>query len=102
MVVTSSLEHLNCFRKMLRFRLFLESRKVTSLGSFLVGAAEGSLGLAVGKEKSCSMLEKSGSTTSVQGLLSVAHMELRSRATLDGSFCQFSFFIRSVGGFTLR
>lgn len=24
------------------------------------------------------------------------------RATLDGSFCQFSFFIRSVGGFTLR
>lgn len=50
----------------------------TSLGSFLMGAAEGSLGLAVGKEKSCSMLEKSGSTTSVQGLLSVAHMELRS------------------------
>lgn len=24
------------------------------------------------------------------------------RATLDGSFCQFSFFIRNVGGFTLR
>lgn len=43
-----------------------------------MGAAEGSLGFAVGKENSCSMLEKSGSTTSVQGLLSVAHMELRS------------------------
>lgn len=51
---------------------------LTSLGSFLVGAAEGSLGLAVGKENSCSMLEKSGSTASVQGLLKVAHMELRS------------------------
>lgn len=73
---TSLTHHLNCFKKMLRFRLFLESRKVTSLGSFLAGAAEGSLGLAVGKEKSCSMLEKSGSTVVVQGLLSVAHMEL--------------------------
>lgn len=50
----------------------------TSLGSFLVGAAVGSLGLAVGKEKSRSMLEKSGSTCSVPGLLIVAHMELRS------------------------
>lgn len=95
--------HLNCFRKMLRFRLFLESRKVicktpparqhlegghgalseprphpTSLGSFLAGATACSLGLAVGKEKSRSMLEKSGSTTSASGLLSVAHMELPS------------------------
>lgn len=51
---------------------------LTSLGSFLTGAAEGSLGLAMGKENSCSMLEKSGSTAAVQGSLSVAHIELRS------------------------
>lgn len=50
----------------------------TSLGSFLAGAAAGSLGLATGKEKSCSMLEKSGSTTSAPRLLSEAHMELPS------------------------
>lgn len=50
----------------------------TSLGSFLAGAAAGSLGLATGKEKSRSMLEKSGSTTSGPRPLSDAHMELRS------------------------
>lgn len=48
------------------------------------------------------MVEKSGSTISVSGLLSDAHIELRSRATLDGSFCQFSFFMRRVGGCTRR
>lgn len=34
------------------------------------------MGLATGKQKSRSMLEKSGSTTGVSGLLSEAHMEL--------------------------
>lgn len=48
----------------------------TSLGSFLAGAAAGSLGLATGKQKSRSMLEKSGSTTSGPRRLSDAHMEL--------------------------
>ena len=48
----------------------------TSLGSFLAGAATCSLGLASGKQKSRSMLEKSGSTTSAPRLLSEAHMEL--------------------------
>lgn len=88
---------------MLRFRLFLESRKViwkapglglepqvrpttprpaphhrlpTSLGSLRAAVAEGSLGLAMGKEKRRSMLEKSGSSTVASAQLSDAHMEL--------------------------
>lgn len=48
----------------------------TSLGSLLAGAAAAPLGLASGKEKSCSIWEKSGSTRSASGLLSRAHMEL--------------------------
>lgn len=38
--------------------------------------AEGSLGLAMGKEKRRSMLEKSGSSTVASAQLSDAHMEL--------------------------
>lgn len=90
------------FQEDVEVQALLGVQKSDFFGLLPGGAAEGSLGLAVGKENSCSILEKSGSTAAVQGLLSVAHMELRSRATLDGSFCQFSFFIRSVGGFTLR
>lgn len=48
----------------------------TSFGSFLAGATAGSLGLATGKEKSRSMLAKSGSTTGEPGPPSEAHMEL--------------------------